>query len=378
MDRNELKKLIRECYQELNEERERRKNFKDLKVGDFFYLMNDPDKAKLIKSSPTKYKVDGKGMEYPLKPTASVIIKECYIELTEARKSHVDKVGEKYRVNIETVDGKKFRGKWKDFNSAYDELGAVVKQLAIKGGVWDKKEAQIADPNYFKFRFIEGNMDRVRYPWSALYNKGITKMNKGVKPKRQKEIDKALGESIIKEGSFGPGTKVKANLKDKNWKAEIGAIENKNRPEAIYITLSSWVKPKLSVLNAKSVATSDPDSVAKVAMIEFKKEIDMMKRKFRDCFDDKFFDPGSIIFTYDIAAEQARAGKSQFIEFEFNIDTVNDIDHNGDPVQSKDGKMNTIPFKDFVKPTEAAINKILGSQTFDPKKSRVQFSKTKG
>lgn len=194
---------------------------------------------------------------------------------------------------------------------------------------------------------------------------------------KREEIKKIIKE-VIQEGSFGPGTKVKANLNDKNWKAEIGAIENKNRPEALYITLSSWVKPKLSVLNAKSIATSDPDSVAKVAMIEFKKELDMVKRKFKDYFDKNYFDPGSIIFTYDIAAEQAKAGKSQFIEFEFNIDTVNDIDYDGNPVQSKEGKMNTIPFKDFVKPAEKALNDILSSQTFDPKKSRVQFSKTKG
>lgn len=56
------------------------------------------------------------------------------------------------------------------------------------------------------------------------------------------------------EGEYGPGTNVAAHTSNKNWKGSIGAIENKNRPESIYITMSSWVKPKLSVISAQQHA----------------------------------------------------------------------------------------------------------------------------
>ena len=189
-----------------------------------------------------------------------------------------------------------------------------------------------------------------------------------------------LSEGItLEEAAFGPGTKTKAKIKDKNWKAEIGAIENKNRPEALYILMSSWVKPKLSVAKAKANSTDDPDDVAIVTMVEFKKQIDMMQRKISACFDSEMFDTSSIIFTYDFAPSQAKVGKRQFIEFEINIDTCNDIDFDGNPAPSKGtGKINQIPFKDFTSYTEAAINKILGMDVFSPKKSMVDFAKTKG
>ena len=191
------------------------------------------------------------------------------------------------------------------------------------------------------------------------------------------ELREMINE-MIQEGQYGPGTKVNAKIKDKNWKAEIGAIENKKRPEALYVTFSSWVKPKLSVVAAKANSTSEPEALAVSIIVEFMHNVDLMKRKIASAFDPDFFDTSSIIFTYDIAAGQAKPGKRQFIEFEINIDTVNDIDMNGEATVDRNGKMNEIPFKDFIKPAEQAIDKILQFDALNIKKSPVDFAKTKG
>lgn len=95
----------------------------------------------------------------------------------EARKSHLDKInrntqmGEKFRVNIQTRDGKKFRGKWKDYLAAETELGQQVQKMSEKAGVWDDHNRQIDDPSYFIHRFLESNVDRKNDTYPALYNK---------------------------------------------------------------------------------------------------------------------------------------------------------------------------------------------------------------
>jgi len=193
------------------------------------------------------------------------------------------------------------------------------------------------------------------------------------------ELKELIRDCLLEEGAYGPGTKVNAKVKDKNWKADIGAIENKKRPEAVYVTLSSWAKPKLSVTRAQANADANPDELAVVTMRDFMKQLELVKRKIYSCFDSEYFDTSSIIFTYDFAPEQAKVGKRQFIEFEINIDTVNDIDYDGNPVPNKGtGKLNEIPFRDFVKPIEKSIDKILALDVFNPRKSSVDFAKVKG
>ena len=187
-----------------------------------------------------------------------------------------------------------------------------------------------------------------------------------------------LIKEMIQEGQYGPGTKVNAKIADKNWKAEIGAIENKKRPEALYIIMSTWAKPKLSVTKAKVNATSNPEDLAISIMKDWEKEIDRMKRSISASFDEAYFDTSSIIFTHDFAVGQAKPGKRQFIEFEINIDTVNEIDFDGNATNDRNGKMNEIPFKDFVKPTTDAINKILKLDALNIKRNSVDFAKTKG
>ncbi len=62
---------------------------------------------------------------------------------------------------------------------------------------------------------------------------------------------------LIPEGNFGPGSQVPVKLRNANWKSTMGAIENKRRPEAIYITISTWVKPKLSLTKATDLDSQD-------------------------------------------------------------------------------------------------------------------------
>jgi len=175
------------------------------------------------------------------------------------------------------------------------------------------------------------------------------------------------------------GTSVKLNLKRKDWKATGAAIEHKNRPESVFITLSSWVKPKLSIVKARSSSTDDPDKLVVEVSKQFESSILSMKRNLGKYFDPKYFDTSSIIFTYDYASSLATIGKRQFIEIEINIDTVNDIDINGKPSPNQGtGKVNMFPFKDFIAPLESAVNKILMDDAFNPAKSGVDFSVSKG
>ncbi len=192
-------------------------------------------------------------------------------------------------------------------------------------------------------------------------------------------LKKYQTEGTMNEGQYGPGTSKNISLKSKAWKASVGAIENKKRPEAVYITFSTWVKPKMSVMKARASATSDPETLAVITMMEFKKSLNQVNKKLSSVFDDSMFDASSIIFTYDFAEERAKPGKRQFVEFEINIDTVNNIDTDGNPVPNKKtGVFEEIPFADFVKPTEAALNKILKLDIFDEKRAIVDFAIKKG
>jgi len=180
-------------------------------------------------------------------------------------------------------------------------------------------------------------------------------------------------------GKFGPGTSQPLSLKRKDWKATGNAIENKNRPEAVYLVLSSWVKPKLSVNSARKSATQDVDSVAKQSAKEFVSGIEALKKKAYKYFNSEYFDTSSVIFTYDFALQGVAPGKRQFIEIEINIDTLNTIDMNDEPAPTpSSGKINNIPFRDFVKHLESAANKMLMEDVFSTAKSTMDFSLKKG
>lgn len=183
---------------------------------------------------------------------------------------------------------------------------------------------------------------------------------------------------MLNEGKFGPGTKKEIQV-HKDWKIVYGAIENKNRPEAIYITMSTWAKPKSSLAVAQSTSTSDPQKVVIQIMHDFDSNLAKIGKKIPYNFSSDNFDTSSVIFTYDIAYGQAKPGKKQFVELEINIDTVNETDFDGNPMpNSKDGKIMNIPFKEFEKPIANAITKILNMDIFNSSKSTIDFSKSKG
>lgn len=182
---------------------------------------------------------------------------------------------------------------------------------------------------------------------------------------------------IITEGKFGPGAKKKIELSNPAWKSLAGVVENRQRPESIYITMSTWIAPKMSVVSAKKHSTDDPETLAKKIMQEFEKELKYESKKFGTYFDVKYFDTDSLIFIYDFSTAQKRLGSSQFLEIEINIDTVNNIDQYGEPAPSfGSGEMANIKFKEFEKPIQIALNKILASRIFTGNSS-VDFYKTK-
>lgn len=181
-------------------------------------------------------------------------------------------------------------------------------------------------------------------------------------------------------GAFGPGTTKPLKIKrSKEFKATGNAIENKNRPESLYIIISTWVKPKLSLLKAKNNLSADPEELAVDIARDFDKEMSRIKKKLSYFFDSSLFDTSSIIFTYDFSPSFAKPGKRQFIEMEINIDTINDIDSNEQPIPNPGtGKVNNIPFKNFIGSMEKAVNGILSLDPFDNKKSGMDFSTSKG
>jgi len=168
---------------------------------------------------------------------------------------------------------------------------------------------------------------------------------------------------VLGEGKYGPGTRAKIKA-PKPWTVMMNAIENKRRPEALFITMSVWVKPELSI----SVAGSgqDAQTAAKKAMIEFNNELKRFSPKIKNFFDDLYFDTESVIFIYDFAPMGAIPGKAQFIELEINIDTVNEIDDDDEnPAPNpKTGKIENLHFDQFKKPVTDAVNKILSQPIF--------------
>ncbi len=173
------------------------------------------------------------------------------------------------------------------------------------------------------------------------------------------------------------GTQVNLSV-SKDFKVIAGAIEHKNRPEAIYITISSWVKPKLSIVKAKATSTTDPNSLIVKSARDFNNEITRFERKFGSCFDPKFFDIHSVISVVEYSPGQAVVGKRQFLEIEINIDTVNTIDNKDQPCPNRaTGKVEMYSFKDLEPHIIQAVKKVLSLEVFDSKKSQVSFASSK-
>lgn len=175
------------------------------------------------------------------------------------------------------------------------------------------------------------------------------------------------------------GTKSNLRIRRKDWKAAGGAIEHKNRPEAVYIVLSSWVAPKLSVTKAKSSSTQDPEELAIRTAHDFSEEVKRAMKKVGSCFESKYFDQNSIIWTVDYAWSASLVGKRQFFELEINIDTVNTIDRNDQPSPNPaNGKVEMYSYKDLEPHIANAVDKILSLECFNPGKALVSFADKKG
>ena len=263
----------------------------------------------------------------------------------------------------------------------YSESKIKKLEESMSGDIWKSKMN-----NKFVVYGTKGNISnevigRYKTETEAINVAKKTKNGKVVNDISNKTIYESIKQDgyLLREGKFGPGTKTSLKIKNKDWKADAGAIENKNRPEAVYVTFSSWVKPKLSVVKAQASSTSDPSQLAISVMKDFEKEVGRISKKISSVFDSELFDTSSIIFDYDFPAEQAKPGKRQYLEIEINIDTVNDIDFNDEPApHAGTGRVNHIPFKDFVPALTKAIDKIIEFEVFHPKKSLVDYSKVKG
>jgi len=182
---------------------------------------------------------------------------------------------------------------------------------------------------------------------------------------------------VLNDGKFGPGTLQDISLNNSNWKAKGGAIDNKKRPEAVYILLSTWVSPILSVVNARTFDETEADQVAIEVVKEFKDEIRRNYRLFKGFFNSNFFIQNSLIFNMDLAVDRAEIGKSQFLELDLHIETVNEIDDNGNPIATKGtGKIQQLHFDQFVSELSKAANNILQLDTFN-NSNLVTFRKTK-
>jgi hypothetical protein len=138
------------------------------------------------------------------------------------------------------------------------------------------------------------------------------------------------------------------------------------------------VKPKLSIVKAQSMAAADPQILSIKTAKEFNDNMNRFGRKFSSCFDTKYFDPHSIIWTLDYSPQHAEVGKRQFLEFEINIDTVNAIDNKNQPAPNRNtGKIEMYSFKDFEKHIQIAVDKVLSMELFDQKKGIVSFAAKK-
>lgn len=184
---------------------------------------------------------------------------------------------------------------------------------------------------------------------------------------------------LIGEAKFGPGSQIQIRLKEKNWKAILGAIENKRRPEAVYLILETWVKPKLSIAKSISLGGIDAKEAAKEAIKAFEQDLKRLKTQVQSFFDTLYFDLSGVIFTYDFDGNDVTAlpNKAQFLRIEINIDTVNDIDSSGEPAPNhKTGKVEYLHFESFKKPATEAAEKILKLPIFSHS-ANVEFQKTK-
>ena len=181
------------------------------------------------------------------------------------------------------------------------------------------------------------------------------------------------------EWNVPAGTKTKLKVHN-NWNVVAGAIEHKNRPEAIYITMSSWVKPKLHVSKSQANSIQDPVELNTKLALDFDAEVKKSARYFASYFDSKYFDPNSIIWTFDYAPRSAKVGQRQFIEIEINIDTVNTIDMEDQPSPNPGtGKIEMYSFKDLERPIIEATKAILTRlEVFDAYKGIVTFATSKG
>lgn len=183
---------------------------------------------------------------------------------------------------------------------------------------------------------------------------------------------------LLGEGRFGPGSQVPLKPTNKNWKGTLGAIENKRRPESVYFTLETWVKPKLTSAKAASLGGVDAEQLAQEAVKDFEVELKRVQSQLRAFFDTLYFDTDSIIFTYDFDGHRvSKPGKAQFFKLELNIDTVNDIDGAEEPAPNrKTGKIEHLHFDDFKRPVRDAMEKILKLPLFS-RSQVVDFQKTK-
>lgn len=180
------------------------------------------------------------------------------------------------------------------------------------------------------------------------------------------------------EGKFGPGSPNNPiRLKAKGWKGNLGAIENKRRPESLFIVLSTWAKPNLTLTKALSAGSATPEDVVEDAAKSMEVEIRRMQPQIRSFFNSLYFQPDSVIFTYEFKAGSAKPGKPLYLELEINIDTVNHIDDNEDPAPNpKTGQVENLHLDSFKKPVEDACNKILNLPVFSRSKDW-DFKKTK-
>ena len=181
------------------------------------------------------------------------------------------------------------------------------------------------------------------------------------------------------EWNVPAGTEKALKVRRKDVKVVAGAVEHKNRPEAVYITITAWVKPKLALTKARALGTSSPEELAVQVSMDFEKEVRRFGKKFGHCFDPKYFDPASIIFDLDYAPAQSSVGKRQFMELEINIDTANTIGMDDMPAPNpQTGKIEMYSFKDLEMHISKAIDKLLSLDPFEEKKAFVSFSTKKG
>ncbi len=175
------------------------------------------------------------------------------------------------------------------------------------------------------------------------------------------------------------GTEKSLKIRRKDISVKAGAVEHKNRPEAVYIVISAWVKPKLALTKARALGTSHPEELAIQVSMDFEKEVNRFGKKIGSCFDSNVFDQSSIIWDLDYAPQQSTITKRQYMELELNIDTSNTIGMDNLPSPNpQTGKIEMYSFKDIEKHIIRAVDKVLSLDPFEESKSFVSFATKKG